>query len=398
VLLSTGPASAQQASPRADVFEGPALESRRGDVRVQLGLLLQGDFKFTVNDGEDQDVDPFVLRRVRPTVRGQVGHHFEFFLNPDFSTTSTVVVQDLYVDTVFAPAFRLRVGKEKTPFGLERLQSALNLLFLERAMPTAIAPNRDIGIEALGDIHGGVFSYLAAVMNGVEDGGSFDRHSADGKDVSGRFVVRPFTTRTKHPLRGLSLAIAGSAGDHARTPLRSFRTQTSLQRYFSYASGVVNDGARTRYSPQISYYHGRFGGFGEYVHSQAPLRRAEVRQEIEHQAWQLAGSWVLTGEAATDATAGVQPHANFDPKARHWGALQVAARYHTLRVDDDAFTLDLAAPGSSRKAAAWTFGVNWYLTGNVRCTSNFERTVFDDRMPGARPPENLLAVRGQLVF
>ena len=398
MLLSAAPAFAQEAARSADLFEGPALESRGRDVRVQLGLLVQGDFKFTVNDGEDQDVDPFVLRRVRPFVRGQLGHHFEFFLNPDFSTTSTVVVQDLYVDTVLAPAFRLRVGKEKTPFGLERLQSALNLLFLERAMPTAIAPNRDIGIEALGDIHGGVISYLAAVMNGVEDGGSFDRHSADGKDVSGRFVVRPFITRTTHPLRGLALAIAGSAGDHARTPLRSFRTQTSLQRYFSYASGVVNDGTRIRYSPQVSYYHGRFGGFGEYVHSEAPLRRAEVRQEIAHQAWQLAGSWVLSGEAATDATAGVQPRVNFDPRARHWGALQVAARYHTLNVAEEAVTLGLVAAGASRRAAAWTLGMNWYLSGNVRCTANFERTVFDGGSPQARPAENLIAFRTQLAF
>ena len=398
VLPTAVSALAQGAAPGADAFHGPALESPGGDVRVQLGLLLQGDFKFTLNDGDGQDVDAFVLRRVRPSLRAQVGHRFEFFLNPDFSTTSTVVVQDLYVDAVFTPAFRLRVGKEKTPFGLERLQSALNLLFLERAMPTAIAPNRDIGIQALGDLRGGVFSYLAAVTNGAEDGGSYEHHPADGKDVSGRIIVRPFTTRKTHPLQGLSLAMSGSAGDHSRTALRSFRTQTSLQRYFSYASGVINDGTRTRYSPQVSYYQGRFGGFGEYVHSQAPLRRADVREDIGHQAWQVAGSWVLTGEAATDAISGVQPRADFDLRAGHWGALQVAARYHTLHVDNEASRLGLVAAGSSSRAFAWTLGVNWYLTGNVRCTSNFERTVFNGDSPNARPPENLLAFRTQLVF
>jgi len=44
VLLSAAPAFAQEAARSADLFEGPALESRGGDVRVQLGLLVQGDF------------------------------------------------------------------------------------------------------------------------------------------------------------------------------------------------------------------------------------------------------------------------------------------------------------------------------------------------------------------
>lgn len=395
VLLTAASAFAQQRA--ADAIGVPAIESAGGDIHIQVGLFVQSDFKFTLDDG-DNGIDRFVFRRVRPSLRARIGDRFEFFLNPDFSSTSTVVVQDLYVDTVVTPALRLRVGKEKTPFGLERLHSALNLLFLERGMPTALVPNRDIGIQAYGDVHRGTFGYVAAIMNGVEDGGSFDRRGADGKDVSGRFIVRPFITRTMHPLRGLSLAISGAAGDHKTTPLRSFRTQTSLQRYFSYASGVMNDGVRARYSPQVSYYQGRFGGFGEYVHSQAPLRRAEVRQDIGHQAWQVAGSWVLTGEAATDATSGVVPHTNFDPRAGHWGAVQVAARYHTLNVDNEAVRLGWVAAGSSRSAAAWTLGVNWYLTSNVRCTSNFERTVFDGGSQAGRPPEHLLAVRTQVVF
>jgi phosphate-selective porin OprO/OprP len=377
--------------------DGFAIESGNGDFRLQIGLLAHGDGRFALSDHTDQVADVFLFRRLRPYLKGRFARRFEFYLNPDFAL-GTLVVQDMYVDTVFAPAFRLRAGKGKTPFGLERLHPASNLTFMERALPTAVAPNRDIGIQALGDLHGGMFSYLGGVMNGVADGGSSDLDTNDGKDFSGRFIVRPFDRTATHPLRGLYVAISGSAGNQTGTPLPFFRTQTLQQSYFSYAAGVANDGTRRRYSPQFSYYHKQFGGFGEYVHSQAPIRRGTVREDIAHQAWAVTGSWVLTGEAATDTSAGVRPRANFDFGAGHWGALQIAARYHTLRIDDAAFTLGFAAPGSSRKAEAWTVGLNWYLTPNFRYTFNFERTVFDDNAPGARPAENALAFRTGINF
>jgi len=376
---------------------GFAIESGDGDFRLQIGLLLHADARFAFSDTTDQLADTFFLRRLRPYFKGRFARRFEFYLNPDFAN-STLVVQDMYVDTVFAPAFRLRAGKGKTPFGMERLHSASNLLFMERALPTTVAPNRDIGIQALGDLHGGMFSYLAGVMNGVADGGSSDQDTADGKDASGRFIVRPFDRKATHPLRGLYVAVSGSVGSQTGTPLPTFVTRTLMQQYFAYAAGVANDGTRTRYSPQISYYHERFGGFGEYVHSQAPIRRGAVREDIAHQAWQVAGSWVLTGEAATDAGIGVRPRSDFDFGNGHWGALQIAARYHTLQIDEAAFTRGFAAAGASRKAEAWTVGLNWYLTANFRYTFNFERTAFDEGAPGARPAENALAFRTGINF
>jgi phosphate-selective porin OprO/OprP len=308
------------------------------------------------------------------------------------------VVQDAYVDTVFAPAFRIRAGKGKTPFGLERLHSASNLLFFNRALPTALVPNRDIGIQLLGDISGGLVSYLGGVMNGVPDGGSADADTSDGKDVSGRFIVRPFNKLTTSPLKGLGLAISGSNGRQSgATALPTFRTQSLEQPYFSY-SGASASGVRTRYSPQAFYYYKAFGGFAEYVHTNTPIQKGSIREEIPHDAWQVAGSLVLTGEAATDAGAGVRPRANFDFGNGHLGAFQVAARFHTLRVDHRALSLGLATPGSSTKADAWTLGLNWYLTGNFRYTFNFERTVFDGNPDGPRKAENAFVLRTQVNF
>jgi phosphate-selective porin OprO/OprP len=377
--------------------DGFAVQSANGDFRLQMGLLVHADGRFGLDDSNDAVVDTFAFRRLRPYLRGRFSRRFEFYFNPDFAG-GTLVIQDAYVDVVFAPAVRVRAGKGKTPFGLERLHSASNLLFFNRALPTALAPNRDLGIQVLGDISGGTISYLVGAMNGVTDGGSSDIDTNDSKDVSGRLVARPFNKLATSPLKGLGLAISGSTGSATgAAALPSFRTQSLEQPYFSYA-GAEADGTRTRYSPQAFYYYKAFGGFGEYVHTQTPVRKGLVREEISHDAWQLAASYVLTGETATDAGIGVRPRANFDFGNGNFGAFQIAARYHTLKVDDRAFTLGLATPGSSEKADAWTVGLNWYLTGNFRYTFNYERTVFDGDPDGSRKAENGFVFRTQVNF
>jgi phosphate-selective porin len=69
-----------------------------------------------------------------------------------------------------------------------------------------------------------------------------------------------------------------------------------------------------------------------------------------------------------------------------------------LKIDDRAFTLNLATPGSSRKAEGWTAGLNWYVTPNFKYVFNYERTVFDGDPDGPRKAENALAFRTQLAF
>ena len=377
--------------------DGFAVQSANGDFRLQMGLLVHADGRFGLDDSNQAIVDTFAFRRLRPYLRGRFSRRYEFYFNPDFAG-GTLVIQDAYVDMVFAPAVRVRAGKGKTPFGLERLHSASNLMFFNRALPTALAPNRDLGIQVLGDISGGTVSYLVGAMNGVADGGSADADTNDSKDVSGRLVARPFNTLTTSPLKGLGLAISGSTGGASgAAALPAFRTQSLEQPYFSYA-GAVADGTRTRYSPQAFYYYKSFGGFGEYVHTETPIRKGLVREAISHDAWQLAASYVLTGETATDAGIGVRPRANFDFGNGNFGAFQIAARYHTLKVDDRAFTLGLATDDSSQKAEAWTVGLNWYLTGNFRYTFNYERTVFDGDPDGLRKAEDGFVFRTQVNF
>lgn len=405
ILALPGPAIAQDrtassqpaAQPVASAGEnGVVVQSPNGDFQLRIGAFAQADGRFAVADDAERVVDTFTIRRLRPSLRGRIARRFEFYLNPDFAG-GTLVVQDAYFDTVFSPAFRVRAGKAKTPFGLERLHSAAHMLFFERALPTALTPNRDIGIQVLGDLAGGVVSYQAGVSNGVVDGGSADTDTTDSKDLTGRLLIRPFQTRTAaHPLRGLAVAIAATTGKQSgAAALPTLRTPSLQQTIFAY-TGAAAAGTRTRYSPQAAYVYKSFGAFGDYVHTEMPITSATARADVAHRAWQIAGSFVLTGEAATDGSASVRPRANFDFEGGHWGAVQVAARYHRVELDEAARRF--AAAGSALLAEAWTVGVNWYLTPNLKYVLNAERTVFDRNANSTRPAENALVFRSQVNF
>jgi phosphate-selective porin OprO/OprP len=82
------------------------------------------------------------------------------------------VVADAYVDIRFSRGFRIRTGKDKTPIGHELLHGDAFVLFPERSLASNLVPNRDIGVQAQGEVWGGRAVYGAGIFNGIPDGTS----------------------------------------------------------------------------------------------------------------------------------------------------------------------------------------------------------------------------------
>jgi phosphate-selective porin OprO/OprP len=374
--------------------EGFVVQSANGDYRLQFNSILQADGRFYENDTDRLATDTFLLRSARPILQGTVAGRFDLYLAPDFGQGQSLI-QDAYLDARFSPKARLRVGKMKTPFGLERLQAESNTLFVERALPTDIVPNRDVGIQLAGDLAGGVFSYAAAVLNGVADGASADLSSGDARDAAVRGFLRPFR-KAGGPFRGLGLGVAATFG-RQQGSLPVYRTPGQVV-FFNYVQGATADGHRTRLSPQANFYGGPVGLIFEYARSTQRVRKDPAATDVTNQAWQVAGSWLITGENATPS--GVRPRKPFDPRKGQWGAFELAARVHGLTVGDEAFTQGFAdIKKSARKATAWGVDLNWYVTRNVRYVANFEQTKFDGGAPtGNRETETMVFFRAQLAF
>lgn len=377
-----------------------------GDKAYQIKLrgYMHGDTRFALDDDGERVSDTFTLRRVRPIVEGTLGRIFGFKVMPDFGGGATTLL-DAYIDADLDPALKLRIGKFKPPVGLERLQSATDIKWIERGLPTNLVPNRDTGLQVSGDLFEGRASYALGFFNGAPDGGSRDDDAGDSKEWAARLMLQPFANEPG-VLQGLSFGVAASVGDkEGAADLGSLRSQ-SQQRFFQYRSATgattVADGGNSRLSPQFTWTWQGFGLLGEYVRSSTRVAQGSARRSLEHEAWQVAGTWLLTGEEASFKA--VNPSVPFTLGADGWGAVELVARVASLDVDDEAFEAiggrTFADPSASAsRADSWGVGVNWYLSRNLKASLQYERTEFDGGGgTGDREDEKLLFSRVQVSW
>ena len=197
-------------------------------------------------------------------------------------------------------------------------------------------------------------------------------------------------------MNGFGLHLGGSTGMQEGA-LPSFRTSVGQVYVLRTIAPRPPPAVATVCLPAVFYYYKRFGGFAEFMQSGQRVARDVVARDVTNRGWELTGSYVLTGEAASDRN--VRPRENFDPTQGHWGALQVLGRYTELYVDQEIFNAGFAAAGASGKARSFTAAANWYPNPAVKYDFTFERTMFDAFAGGAeRASENVILLRAQIGF
>ncbi len=397
---ATAAKSAAQAAAGKDGF---SLKSADGRYALRFRGYIHSDGRFFPSGEVVPATDNLLIPRARPIVEATVGRYFDFRLMPDFGGSSPTIV-DAYWEGKFAPELTVRAGKFKPPVGLERLQSATDIVFAERGMPTNLVPSRDIGLQIAGEWSAGALVYQLGVFNGTADLGNGGDDLSDAKDFAARVFVQPFRSGT---LRGLGVGLAGSTGiergSAAAPALPSYRTG-GQQTFFRYrtdaavpANTVYADGTRSRLSPQGYFYTGPLGLLGEYVLNRNEVTRAGVTAELEHTAWQAAGSFFLTGETAGFKSPA--PRRPFDLEEGGFGAVELVARYGKLTADEASFPVYANLASSASLAKAWAVGVNWHFTRAIKVALNYERTSFTGgSASGDRESENAVITRFQTSF
>jgi phosphate-selective porin OprO/OprP len=410
-------ASAKEATPVVSAGpKGFSLKSADGKNQLKLRGTLHLDGRWISGTDPGGTFDTFTATRVRPIFEGTFADIFDFKFMPDFGQGRTVI-QDAYVNARFTQAAQLEVGKFKAPIGLERLQSANDMRWVQRGFPTSLVTNRDIGLMLQGDLGGGRLSYQAAYLNGSNDGSSSETFADvdinDDKEYVLRLFVQPFAESENFAIRGLGFGIAGSWNDQVGNILQpllpSFRTpgQSTFFRYRSFGTtaGTIADGERTRLAPQFYYYVGALGVLGEYTEDSQDVSRVVatgVREAtVDTNAWQLAVSYFLTGEEASFK--GFQPKTRFSPSEGTWGAFEIKARVQQLNIDDNAFSggADSFADPlvSASQADSYGIGLNWYLNENVKWLLDFEHTTFEGgAVTGDRKDEDSYQLRLAIAF
>jgi len=273
-------------------------------------------------------------------------------------------------------------------------------------------PNRDIGVTLYGELLNSTLNYTFGIFNGTADGRDINGTDADNRhEFEGRIFAEPFKNAFSF-FRGLGLGVGGSYGSQLTTPstpnnaLPRYRSPGQNQ-FFNYVVGatptlantVIANGTHTRISPQLYFYRNSFGILGEYVGSKQEVALAGVGQKFINRAWQVATTYVLTGEDASYKGV-VKPRNPYTIGDKGWGALELAARYEELAIDQAAFDTGFAdITKSARKAQSFGGGFNWYATANAKVVVDYDFTRYNGGATGGdRRNEKALFTRLQLTY
>ena len=412
--------------------------------KFRLGTLLQPKGRFFIETPDDTST--FLMRRARLIADGTVARNFDFNFQVDLLSSglwvtntapaNTVTVQDAWINAKAWDWLQLRVGKMKSPIGIERWQSANARWFTDLITTTYLAPNRSIGAMLHGNVYGGVAQYWASLVNGEPDGGSSD-FSAGGqntKEFQGRLALTPFARTEWEPLKELTVG-AGVTYAPQLNGLGRYGT-ANQQQFFTYNSGTINatlanPGEQVRFVPNLTYFWGPFGLYAEAAWSTVGVNGATTQkvskstsvkdkngktvgtfsttstvtnnstttENFTNFAWQVAASYMLTGEK--NSFRAIKPKRPFNPSTGAWGALQVAVRAGQLSVDDGIFAAGYSDPSIwSRESTTVGAALNWILNENVKLTLQYDYTSFLGGAPdgGNAPENNAITTQVQLSF
>jgi phosphate-selective porin OprO/OprP len=385
--------------------DGVNFTSANSNFVASAHAVLQVDSRTFFQNGGTPGLDGFLLRRARLIFQGTVDKSFDYYFQTEFAGSGAPQILDAYLNYRFSPELQLEAGKFKPPVGLEQLQSDAFTLFNERSLATDLTSYRSIGAELHGDISGGVFSYAAGIFNGLPDYNTTTINANYNNDMAfgGRVFTSPFKQTSIAPLQGLGVGVSGTYehdGESTAAGLTPGFTTDGQEKFFTYAASSAAEGAHWRVSPQGYYYYGPLGIEGEYVVSDQQVVKTTApvaKADLDNTAWQVSGSWVLTGDNASYT--GVNPRHPFDLRNGGWGAWQVVGRFAELDLDKAAFPT--FATQNATGARAWSAGLNWYLNKNVRANVSFSHTWFTGVTTASavtQRPENVLFTRMQLAF
>jgi phosphate-selective porin OprO/OprP len=372
------------------------------DLNIELRGRVQADWR-----RYDPDVNEptFDLRTLRVGVRGELTRHFDWEIEREVDKFAEVEGdvekwqfgdwKDVYLNWTTFDAIRVQAGRFKMPFGLEQTTSVSNQDFAYRSLGSVkIAPGRDVGVMAYGELLGGSLVYEAGVFDDDGDNGELEneRFAAGGEDledigpsVAGRVVVEPFR-RLPVPdrLKGAELGVAFTTSN-VPEGLNSLQGEEVWG--YNFFERVYVNGRRQRLGLQFEWSPGPTGFRTEWMQSReqriGQSNRDQDLSDYIGTAWYVTGTWLITGE---DKDSDVQPRRPLFKGG--FGAVEVGVRYDVLTFESASKSgIDFTNPRSDHLTPngdrTLTFGVNWFTSRWVKVVANALRQSFDDE---ARTP------------
>ncbi len=388
-----------------DVFwkDGLKFQSKDGNFKAQIGGRIQVDYAKIdgdnpmVNDietleGNTLDGSGVEFRRARLFISGTIYDSVDFKAQYDFAGGDTDF-KDVWIGLRDIPYVGvIRGGHQKEPFSLEEQTSSKYITFMERALPNAFSPSRNTGLLMKNAVLDKRMTWGVGVFEDVDDtGDSFN--DFDDWNATARITGLPWYEEDGRRLVHLGLSYTHQFRDDDDTTIR-FR-----QRPESHLTDarIVNTGRFGAddvdiVAPELAFVYGPFSLQGEYTYTWTDASEAD---DPEFKGYYVFGSYFITGEhrrysTSSGAFSRVKPNNNFHPTEPGWGALEVAARYSNIDLNDEEI--------DGGEADNFTFGINWYLNPNVRMMFNYVYSDLEDRADVDDDDLNIFQTRLQIDF
>jgi len=391
VLLSLSAAFAQKAPVKYNQY-GVAVQSDVLDVEAQDGILVMASptskYKLWFDIRVQADVASFFgapsyadkigngvsIRRARFAVKGQVDENWYGEFDMDLAN-GLVELKDAIVRYTGLPNWEIQVGNFKENFSIQRNTTSRYLQFMERPMVcSALTPSRHFGLNAK---YAKDWIWASAGIFGPEIAGAEEwQYIADnnkdfgynaGMSLTGKVVFRPL-----YKMDNASLHIGAAAS--YRTP------KASAEKFGYYRASARNSTSinRKKYldtSDLAGYDHnllwtvelaGHYKGLryeAAYVQDNVKFK-ADAADPAPKKFWgwyAQAGYLLFGGNQRYDANGG--KYTKIKP-GKKWGDIELCARYEYCNLNSG-----MVFGGA---AEAYTLGLNYWVTNNVKMQLNYQ--------------------------
>lgn len=379
LLVAVPQARAQDVQAGSD---GITFESEDGDSEFRIGGRLHYDaVRF------DDDITPLDnrsdFRRARIALSGKFAHDWRFRVEHDFGGTSKGW-KSIWLAYGGFEHWDLRAGHLVAPVGIEQSMGSNDMPLMERSMSSTLSPGFLVGAQAAYARRGwtGTLGYYGDPIDTEQDSSG-----QDGRGVAGRVTFAPLRKKGKVLHLGASFEDRRVADVPAPGGYRiSARPGAGLAERNLISTGVIAGVDHTRtWGAELGAVAGPTMLLADSLHTRVERNGGP---DLDFGGWQVTASWMLTGETRrynddTGAIGRIKPD-------RRWGALELAARYDRLDLDEADIT-----GGRERNLS---YGLNWYWGENFRLMVNHVEAEADPNRDGLRESVGIDQMRVQVDF
>jgi phosphate-selective porin OprO/OprP len=397
--------------------EKPKPLTVKGRVHSDYVLFADQDAASTAAYGDLQNY--FEFRRLRIGIEGEAYGVYEYELEVDFEPennftvrnaagtgsvtigSEAVSLKDAHVSLLEVPVLGMaRFGHFKQPFSLEELTSANYISFMERGLPNAFSPGRDVGTAAFNHDEAETTTWGYGVFfNDVDDVTKQRIDDQQGVNVAARMTWLPYVSQEGRYLVHVGGgAIFADVSDDSIT--FSTRPETHEEDNFLSTGAlaaenflVSNAELAVVWGP-LSFQTEMFGLWTD---------GAGTAPNDQYWGAYAYASYFLTGEnRAYRRTTGsfhrMIPFTNFwivntaSGRCAGWGAWEMLARWSYLDLDDRG-----ATSGGRGQLNDVTVGLNWYWTPHTRWMVNYIH-AFGDRADVGQNDTDILGLSLRFDF